>query len=288
MNRHSLVSLPGRMLISGMLLFLVGEGGNAWAQGQGSASVQEYVPAERQVERAVLVGIGRASQLDTYLSPMEYGGPQLSFLSCRQRMTGMAGGHVSFQSMFQGAFSYTENPASTANELGGRIGYDAGWHYVWHLPGHLTLKAGGLVGTDVGFLYNTRNGNNPAQARANVDVSLSAGGSYVFRIRRLPMQVLCQADLPVAGCMFSPRYGQSYYEIYQGDRDRNVCFTSLGNALSLRQLLCLDFCFSRTTLRLGYLSDIRQSHLNGIRAHDISRSFMLGYVRHFQMLKRKR
>ncbi len=248
----------------------------------------DYSVTGRPVSRAVMVGMGHSSQLDTYLSPMEYGGPQLSFLTQRERMTGMAGGHIAFQGTMQGAFSYTENPAGNANDLGGRLGYDAGWHYVWQPLRHLSLKAGGLVGADVGFLYNTRNGNNPAQARANVDVSLSAGGSYEFHIRRLPMEAHYQADLPVLGCMFSPRYGQSYYEIYQGYGDHNVRFTQPGNALSLRQLLTLDFCFPRTTLRVGYLSDIRQSHVNGIRTHDISRSFMLGYVRHFQTLKRKR
>lgn len=248
----------------------------------------DYSVTGRQVSRAVMVGVGRSSQLDTYLSPMEYSGPQLSFLTQRERMTGMAGGHIAFQGTMQGAFSYTENPAGNANDLGGRLGYDAGWHYVWQPLGHLSLKAGALVGADVGFLYNTRNGNNPAQARASLDVSLSAGGSYEFHIRRLPLQACYQADLPVLGCMFSPRYGQSYYEIYQGYGDRNVRLTQPGNVLSLRQLLTLDFCFPRTTLRVGYLSDIRQSHVNGIRVHDISRSFMLGYVRHFQTLKRKR
>ena len=65
------------------------------------------------------------------------------------------------------------------------------------------------------------------------------------------MQMHYQAHLPVMGCMFSPRYGQSYYEIYQGYGDRNVRFTSPANALSLRQLFSLDFCFARTTLRVS-------------------------------------
>ena len=248
----------------------------------------EYQPSGRQVSRSLLVGIGRVSQLDTYLSPMEYKGPQMSFISMRERMTGMADGRISFQSMLQGAFSYAENPAQTANELGGRLAYDAGWHYVWNPYGPIRLKAGALAGADIGFLYNTRNSNNPAQARASVDVSLSVGASYGLRLRSLPLQVQYQAHLPMVGCMFSPNFGQSYYEIYQGNRDHNVCFISPVNALSLRQLLCVDLCFSRTTLRVGYLSDIRQSHVYGIKMHDISRSFMLGYVRHFQTLKRKR
>lgn len=277
-----------RMGLLALLLLLMAGGAECCGQTREPLLPVEYEPAGRQIDRSILVGIGHVSQLDTYLSPMEYGGPQLSFLTLRERMTGMAGGRIAFQSMFQGALSYTENPAGNANELGGRIGYDAGWHYVWKPVSRLSLKAGGLVGTDVGFLYNSRNGNNPAQARANIDVSLSAGGSYEFRIRHLPMQMHYQAHLPVIGCMFSPRYGQSYYEIYQGYGDRNVRFSSPANALSLRQLFSLDFCFARTTLRVGYLSDIRQSHVNGIRVHDISRSLMLGYVRHFQTLKRKK
>lgn len=286
MNRPSSTLRLCLALAVGLLLCLTGGAVEAHAQERDSALV--YVPTGRQVERAILLGIGHSSQLDTYLSPMEYGGAQLSFLTTRQRMTGLASGRVSFQSMVQGAFSRTQNPAATADALAGRIAYDAGWHYVWRPVGGLSLKGGALVGADVGFLYNTRNGNNPAQARVSADLSLSAGGSWTFRLRHLPMQVLYQADLPMLGCMFSPRYGQSYYEIYQGERDHNVRFTSPANALSLRQLLALDFCFRRTTLRVGYLSDIRQSCLNGIKAHDISRSFMLGYVRHFQSLKRKR
>lgn len=256
--------------------------------GQNTVLPVEYTPTGRQLSRSILLGVGRSSQLDTYLSPMEYSGLQLSFLTQRERMTGMAGDHIAFQGMAQGAFSYTENPAGNANELGGRIGYDAGWHYVWQPAAGLKLKGGGLLGADVGFLYNPRNGNNPAQARANMDVSLSVGGSYEFRIRRMPFTLRYQGDLPVLGCMFSPHYGESYYEIYQGYGGHHVCFTHPANALSLRQLLAVDFCFPRTTMRVGYLSDIRQSHVRGIRAHDISRSFMLGYVRHFQTLKRKR
>ena len=286
MNRTARILLLGG-LAALLQPFLAGDG-DGCARAQGEVRTASYVPTGREVSRSVMLGMGRVSQLDTYLSPVEYGGPQLSFLTLRERMTGMAHGHIAFQGMCQGAFSYTENPAANANELGGRIGYDAGWHYVWQPVRQLSLKAGGLVGTDVGFLYNTRNGNNPAQARANVDVSLSAGGSYEFHIRHLPLQMHYQADFPVLGCMFSPHYGESYYEIYQGYGGHYVCFTSPANALSLRQLLTLDLCFPRTTLRMGYLSDIRQSHVRGIKVHDISRSFMLGYVRRFQTLKRKR
>lgn len=242
--------------------------------------------SQKPVEVYTLFGIGCSNQLDTYLSPMEYDGFQASFLTGRERRTHWANGNVSFQSLLQGAFTHTQNPARTAKDWGGRLAYDAGWHYHWKLTDRLSLKAGGLVGADLGFLYNARNSNNPAQGRFGFDVSASAGGSYRFKVRKLPVKVNYQADLPLMGAMFSPQYGQSYYELSEGNRDHNVCFSHLGNALSFRQLLTFDLEFSRASLRFGYMGDIRQSHVNGIRMHDINHSFMIGYVRYLKVLKR--
>ncbi len=240
----------------------------------------------RPLQAGLLFGVGYSNQLDTYLSPMEYSGYQLSFLTSRERFTKWGDGNVSFQSLVQGAYSHTKNPARTATAWGGRLAYDAGWHYHWRLSDRLSLKAGGLLGVDLGFLYNPRNSNNPAQGRFGLDVSASAGGSYKFRIRKLPVLLNYQADLPLMGCMFSPQFGQSYYDISEGSRDHNVCFSHPGNALSFRHLLTLDLEFSRASLRFGYMGDIRQSHVNGIRMHDINHSFMIGYVRYLKILKR--
>ena len=243
-------------------------------------------PASRPLQVSTIFGLGYSNQLDTYLSPMEYSGYQLSFLVSREHMMHWADGNISFQSLLQGAYSHTENPARTATAWGGRLAYDAGWHYHWQLSDRLSLKAGGLVGADLGFLYIARNSNNPAQGRFGIDISASAGGSYRFRIRKLPVLVSYQGDLPLMGCMFSPQFGQSYYDISQGSRDHNVCFSHPGNALCFRQLLTFDLEFKRASLRLGYMGDIRQSHVNGIRMHDINHSFMIGYVRYLKVLKR--
>ncbi|MBO7098987.1 MAG: DUF3316 domain-containing protein [Bacteroidaceae bacterium] len=240
----------------------------------------------RPLQVFTLFGGGFSNQLDTYLSPMEYTGYQLSFLTGRERMTHWADGHISFQSLLQGAFSHTKNPARTATAWGGRLAYDAGWHYHWNLTDKFSLKAGGLVGADLGFLYISRNSNNPAQGRLGIDISASAGGSYRFKIRKLPVQVKYQADLPLMGCMFSPQFGQSYYDISQGSRNHNVCFSHPGNALCFRQLLTFDLEFNRASLRFGYMGDIRQSHVNSIRMHDLNHSFMIGYVRYLKVIKR--
>lgn len=247
----------------------------------------EPIPDRSPIARSVLFGIGRTNQLDTYLSPMEYVGLQVSFMTRRERMTHLAHRHISFQSTLQGAFTTTDNPAETANCLGGRLAYDAGWHYHFSPLKNLDLKAGALVGTDLGFLYNSRNGNNPAQGHFSADISLSAGADYTFSIRRLKMRAGYQADFPMIGVMFCPEFGESYYEIYQHGAGHDIIFAHPGNTLSFRGLLTMDFCLPRITLRIGYLYDIRQANARSIKYHDTSHSFMFGFVRHFQLLRKK-
>jgi hypothetical protein len=248
----------------------------------------EPVPNRAPTSRAFLLGIGCTNQFDTYLSPMEYTGLQVSFLLQSERMTKLANRHISFQSIFQGAFSSTDNPAETASYKGGRIAYDAGWHYHYSPVNNLDLKGGALVGTELGFLYNNRNGNNPAQGNFSLDLSLSAGAAYAFRISKLPLCASYQADLPIIGLMFSPEFGESYYEISQHGVKHDIICAHLGNALSLRQMLMIDFCLRRITLRAGYLCDIRQSNARNLKYHDVSHSFMFGIVRHFSELRIKK
>ena len=156
----------------------------------------DLVPAQkrRPTERSILVGWGRATQIDTYLSPMTYSGLQANAMRKSERMTHLADYHISFQSIYQGVFTKTDNPAGTASLLGGRVAYDAGWHYHYQPCRGLDLKGGALVGADAGFLYLDRNSNNPAQGRFSADISLSAGLAYSFNIKKWPLRAAYQAD----------------------------------------------------------------------------------------------
>ena len=247
----------------------------------------EPVAERRPTARTFLIGLGKTNQLDTYLSPMEYTGTQVSFLTQSERMTHLAQHHISFQSTFFGAYTSTDNPAETATYTGARLAYDAAWHYHFSPFRNFNLKGGAMIGTDLGFLYNDRNGNNPAQGQFSMDISLSAGADYSFSLWKLPMQASYQADLPMVGMMFCPEFGESYYEISQNGVGHDILFAHPGNALSLRQLLTLDFCLKRVTLRVGYLCDIRQRDAHSLKYHDISHSCMFGIVRYFQLMKVK-
>lgn len=239
----------------------------------------------RTLTHANMLGIGRSLQYDTYLSPMEYRGPCVSFLHESLRMTRHAAQRISFQQRWQAGFSYTENPAGNAEDYGGHIAWNGGWHYHWTPLPRLRLMAGGLLGARLGFLYNTRNGNNPAQARCAVDLSASVAAIYDLRIRKQAFRIRYQADLPVVGGMFSPRYGESYYEIGEGKWNDHVFFTHSGNALSICQLLTVDYHLPRLTLRIGYQNDTRQSHVCNIRVRETNRNFLLGVVKHFSVIR---
>ena len=100
----------------------------------------------------------------------------------------------------------------------------------------------------------------------------------------MPLKASYEVGIPLMGFMFSPNYGQSYYEIFnRGNYDHNVVFTHPVNAPSLRQMLAIDATFGRTTLRIGYLGDIRQSKVNNIKAHTYTHAFVLGFTRKFSV-----
>lgn len=249
---------------------------------------EDSLQAHRYVTRATLYGAGFTNLLDTYLSPMEYTGPEIRVMRESMRMTKLMGGNVSVQSLFQINLSLTDNRADTGSEMAGMANWNYAWHYRFRIGERLKILAGPVVDLTGGFVYNVRNSNNPAQAKAYANVGASGMAIYRFRIGRYPLTARYQANLPLMGMMFSPEYGQSYYEIFELEhKGSNLLFTSLHNMPSLRQLLTLDFPVGKATLRAGYICDIQQAKANHLKSHTWSHVFMLGFVKHFYVLKGK-
>ncbi len=274
-----------KILIGGWLLGMFSV--SVYGQSQNPADETEKVPANRNTTHAMLFGVGRSSLYETYLSPVTYTGPHVSFLHETLRKTHWLDGRITVQGIFDGFFTYASNRADNADEMGGMLNYSIGWHYNWPLACGLRLMAGGNFHAGLGAIYNTRNSNNPVQAKAEMDVGVSLAAIYPFYIRKKPFTARYQVGLPLVGMMFSPHYGQSYYEMSLGNYDRNVCFTWPVNAPSMRHLLTVDFPIAGFTFRAGYMCDIRQSKVNGLRSHVWNHSFMIGYVKHFSFVKRK-
>lgn len=251
-------------------------------------SVGTQPGANRYTMRSNMIGVGGVNRLETYLSPFEYKGTELRFMHESMRLTRMWRGNVSVQQFFEGNISFSHSPTRDARYLAGDFEWRIGWHYNFVPAAGLRLLAGVQTGASAGGVYNSRNGNNPAQAKLSADIAASAMAIYRLNLMGRLFAVRWQMDVPLGGLMFSPAYGQSYYEIFSlGQRDHNVCPTWIGNAPTFRSLLTLDAPLGGGTLRLGWRCDVRQSHVNHLKSHAWSNLFMIGYVKHFRLVKRR-
>ena len=122
-------------------------------------------------------------------------------------------------------------------------------------------------------------------------INLDASGMAIWdlRIKNYPISLRYQVNLPFAGIMFSPNYGQSYYEIFTlGNWNGVINFTSLHNQPSLRQMLTVDFPVGRAKMRLAYLWDAQQSKVNDIKTHTYSHVLMVGFVKELFLIRDKK
>ena len=235
--------------------------------------------------RSTFYGIGHTNLLDTYLSPMEYTGPELRILRENIRNTKYMDGKVYRQSLFQANVSLTENKAGTGSEFAFLANWNLAYHYSFYKSGKWQLQAGPNLDLNGGMIYNMRNSNNPVNAKAYANLGASGMAIYHFKIKEHPFMLRYQLNVPLLGVMFSPEYSQPYYEMsIAKDFGKNIRFTSLHNQPSVRQFITLDFPIRNTTLRVGYVCDIQQAKVNHLKSHIWSHSFLIGFVKHFQII----
>lgn len=240
----------------------------------------DSLQANRYMTRATMYGVGFTNVFDTYLSPQEYKGIDFRISRETMHMTKLFNGNISAQNFFQANIGYTHNRAENNNTFSGLVNWSYGLHYQFRITENFKLLAGGLADINGGFIYNLRNSNNPASARAFVNLNASGMAIWHTKIKNYPLTLRYQLNVPVIGMMFSPHYGQSYYEIFTlGNSNGVVQFTSLHNQPSMRQMASIDFPIRYTVMRISYMADLQQSDVNGIKTHVYSHVFMVGFVK---------
>ena len=244
-------------------------------------------PGFKATERRNMLIIGTANSLDTYLSPLTYRGTELRFTSQvvhnrKERNwthTLTHGLRLARESMrtndgvrLEGGYDLS---CSWQRKIVNRtVGY-------W---GRLMVTAGAGVDATVGFRYNAQNSNNPAQAEAAVCFTPAMAADWRFFLvspksgRRHTLGLRYEAAVPLVGMMFSPAFGQSYYEIFsRGNYDHNLCTIWVGNAPSLRQRLLFNFKLLKRHFFMGYEGDYRQAKVNNIKYHRYTNAAVLGW-----------
>lgn len=260
-----------------------------------AASAQEYaVDTDSHpvsVKRDWLFGAGYGAIYDSYLSPLDYTGPSAS-IGMQNERKARWNDRVTSLARFDLSGTYATNPSGNGHFYDGQLDVAFSWVYNWkHRYDRircLTLGLGGMADFSGGGTYSTRNGNNPAQGRAAVGVSPVLRARYDFRgvfARLRPWSVQAQLELPLVGVMFSPQYGQSYYELFElGQYDHNVRLTYPGNAPSARLQAALHVPVSlNTDFVVGYRGEALQSHVNGLRRHSWQNGVVIGFTRYLNL-----
>ena len=235
-----------------------------------------------------MVGGGASQVLDTYLSAEHFSGPGVTYLCTveRQRPQRRWGTVMEHEVNFSSVSDRTDQ----RDELEGAYNFYWGRLRRWQLlDNRLTLQAGGMANAALGFIYNSSNSNNPAQARAHLNLMPTGVASYRFSVMRHPVVARYELALPLAGVMFSPNYGQTYYETFvRGDYDGNVRLTTFVSAPEFRQMLTLETPLSASiALRIGYLGNYQQFHVNHLKQHVYTHRFMVGITRRFSIISRR-
>ena len=228
-----------------------------------------------------MLGIGQSKILDTYLTPEHFSGTGYTYLYIKDTAPTDTLRRWTTTIEHEVDFSKTKDRSGNASNL--EVSYNLYWARYYNLQpiSNLRLQVGAAANASLGGIYNMTSSNNPAQAHTSIKIMPSATASYDFRIGSQNFSARYELNLPLIGVMFSPNYGQSYYEIFcQGNYDHNIVPTTFISAPTFRQTASVDWHFSkRMSLRLGYLGNYQQSNVNNLKSHIYAHRIMIGITR---------
>ena len=227
-----------------------------------------------------LFGLGPSHILDTYLTPEHFSGTGLTYLYIKERQKPESRWSTLME--HEADISSTEDRSKSISMLEGNYNFYWGKYYKWHLFNErLRLQAGGLANANLGVLYCMISSNNPVQARASLNIMPSGIATYGFRLLRQQFSFRYEVALPLVGVMFSPNYGQSYYEIFsRGNYDHNIVPTTFVSAPTMRQLVSLEWHTGKKwNIRLGYLGNYQQAQVNNLKQHIYTHRVLVGIAR---------
>lgn len=247
--------------------------------GMAGAAEADSVAPLRPVVSIFSAEIGGAHMLDTYLSPLRYNGLHLGLAWEHIQATGFAPERWIRRLELSADYNRTHNPAG--NHRNHSLQAQAQWSLLrrWRVAAptaDLQLMAGGETTLRGGMLYSGHNSNNVVSARAHWSIGAAAMAVYNTRLGRLPVTLSYRLSLPVAGVFYSPEYGESYYEMYVGNRGGLAHFGWWGNRFDMENLLAVDLHLGATVLRLGYRNRFATSWVNSLSVRERNHAFVIG------------
>ena len=240
-----------------------------------SASILGQTDKVKSVNRATVIGVGKSLLTDTYLSPLQYTGTNISILTERISDAGIINDKLLLWQQFSLNTAFTKNPSSSSSEYYGDLSYNVAGFYPFVKANNFRFFAGAGLDASLGGIYNVRNSNNPGSLKTSINLDIAAMAIYNWKSFTFRWHV----SSPFIGMFFSPEYGQSYYEIFSlGNGSGTVLLASFNNYLALQNYITVDFPISNVTIRTGYLGNYYRTDVNNIYTNISSHQFVLGFA----------
>lgn len=257
------------------------------AQGEEGFPCDSINPARIVVSCSSLGG-AFTNVLNSYMSPYDFKGWAIGYTDEQWSKYTVKRHKIAYQTFFTGTLG-RETFSSNAQYL---VQFDKSWRGLMEFPVTSSLSFyGGVAGEGAfGILYLPSNSNNHITGKCHAGLFVTGMALYHFKVRSHSYVARYQVEMPLAGVMFAPDYGQSYYEIFgQGHFSNTLEFFTLTRMPSLRHHLSLDIPFRlghwRSAARVAWVGDFYQTRVKGIKTHTYSQLFTIGLVKTLYKIK---
>ncbi len=275
--------------------------------------------------KSTYLGIGGVVLKDEYLSPLNYGGTSISFMSESNRFAyipkflsskecnkiirenkglklypKLAGYTDLFKSdlepklLVQNLYSFdlarTYNPAQNGTMYLLAFRWDRGYMYRLTKGNYGRLHAGLGLKADFSLLYNLRNGNNPVNTDTSLALTAQLHYAYRLKWKACPMLIRLSSTTDLLGLRHAVGFGESYYHAYGEDFNlgEHLAFVSLHNEIVEQFRLSLDLpVFNSFTLSLSYRAGLNKFNYNDRQRNYVGHSFFIGLTRYILPLSEK-
>lgn len=250
----------------------------------------DSIVPERVVVKCSSYGVTYMNNLDTYLSGYNHTGSGLYYSNEKFRDARTGNYRWKYQTLLTANAGITTLYDNT--QLSGMVNYSWSGFHPFRINNRIQLLGGAQIQIAGGALYIPTNGNNLVSVKLRTALAATGAAIYHIPTKRGHIVLRAQADIPLAGIMFAPEFGQSYYEIFGLQQySRTIAFSHPFNSPSVRGIFSADIPIAwrrhSTTIRLTYTADIFQSDINHIRTHQYSHAFTVGFVKTIYKVKRE-
>lgn len=234
---------------------------------------------ERPVTGTYSFEIGRQNAYSQYLAPVEYRGVRYALAGSWSKAMPFAPRRAMMSFDTEVAYAPTLlNPRKTASMFGLEVDFSWSMLAYWDLPQNLCIGVGGGPEIEAGALALLKNSNNPAMPDIAAGIGLDAFLSWRFRIGKIPMIAAYRYRMPLLGAFYMNGYGETYYEIWLGNREGLVNFGWPGSRTKIDSNLTLKLDFGKTAMEIGYRFEFNRAHANNLTYRFFSNSFTIGVI----------